>query len=162
LGRHARRRPPHRERLEREPDLEQVAKVVDVERLDARALVRDVLGEAERLELPHRLPDRRDAHAERPRELIESERGPRLELAHDDRLAQLIERVLGHRAMAEAAALGVPGRLHPLAREAHTRLITCQTLCEDLRNGLRRPAGLDLQISTFSAPFADDVAAYVQ
>ena len=58
-----------------------------------------VLGEAERLELPHRLADRRDAHAERAGQVLEPERRARRQLAEDDRLAQPLERRFGHRSV---------------------------------------------------------------
>ena len=82
-------------RLEREARLVGVAEVVDVELLDARAAVGDVHGEPERLELAHRLAHRRDARAERARELLEPQRSARLELAREDALAQLGRRGIG-------------------------------------------------------------------
>src|SRR5581483_1080595 len=93
-------RPAHGERLEREPHLEQVAQVVDVEVQYPRALVRDVLREAESLELPQRRAGR--------------------QLAEDDRLPQLVERVLGHRPVA-----GLQVR-HGAKTVPYT-LIRCQT-----------------------------------
>ena len=51
-------------RLEREPDREQLAQLLDVERHHLGSVVRHVLGEPERLELAHRFANRRDAHAE--------------------------------------------------------------------------------------------------
>ena len=93
-------RAAHRQRLEREPHLEQIAQLVDVEIEHLRALVRHVLREPERLQLPHRLADRRDAHPERPRQLVQPQRRPGRQLAHDDRLAQLLQRVFGHRPVA--------------------------------------------------------------
>jgi len=62
-----------------------------------------VLGEAERLELTHRLADRRDAHAQRAGQLIEPERRPGGQFAEDDRLAQLLEGELRHRPVADLA-----------------------------------------------------------
>ena len=59
--------------------------------------MRHVLREPERLELAHRLADRRDAHPEPLRELFEPERRPRQQLAEDDRLAQALESGLRHR-----------------------------------------------------------------
>ena len=100
-------RPADRERFERQADLEQVTQLLDVEVEDAGALVRHVLGQAERLQLAHRLANRRDRHAERPGELVEPERRPRRELPHDDRLAQLLERVFRHRPVPHRP-LGVP------------------------------------------------------
>ena len=94
-----RRDPPggarDRHRLERQTRLVGVAQVVDVELLDARAAVGDVHGEAEGLELAHRLAHRRDARAERARKLLEPQRSPRLELAREDALAQLGRRRIG-------------------------------------------------------------------
>ena len=83
------------ERLEREPRLVGVAQVGDVEFLDARAAVRDVHGESERLELAHRLAHGGDARAERARQLLEAQGRARLELAREDPLAQLGRRGIG-------------------------------------------------------------------
>jgi hypothetical protein len=60
-------------------------------------VVRHVLGEAERLELAHGFPDRRDAHPEPLRELLEPKRRPGRELAEDDRLAEALEGGFRHR-----------------------------------------------------------------
>jgi hypothetical protein len=89
LRRDAARGACHRHRLEREACLVGVAQIVDVELLDARATVGDMDGEPERLELSHGLADRRDARAERARELLEPQRTARLELAREDPLTQL-------------------------------------------------------------------------
>ena len=71
-----------------------------------RPLVRHVLRQPERLQLPHRLPDRRDAHAERTGEARRAEAAFRGQLAQDDRLAQLLEGVLGHRPVPHAGRSG--------------------------------------------------------
>ena len=123
-------RPPDGECLQHEANLEQVAEVVDVEGQHAGALVGDVLGEAERLELAHRLANGGNAHAERARQLVEPQRRPRLQLAQDDRLAQLLERELGHRPVPDSPRLGCTCTWHP-AQDRPMRLIRCQTLCED-------------------------------
>ena len=160
LGRrHALRCTTDGERLERKPNLEEVAQVVDVERDHLRALVGNVLGQSERLELAHRLPDRRNAHAERAGELVEAEGRAGLQLPHDDRLPELLERILGHRPVSQPAAVGFACRGH-LSAQAHTRLIRCQTLCEDAVMASGRPRVSISQISTFAASFADDVDAY--
>ena len=106
------RRPPHGERLQREADREQLPHLLDVDPHHLRAVVRDVLGEPERLELADGLADRRDAHAERAGEILEPERGPWVQLAEDDRLAQPLERGLGHRPVADDRAGGWQCRLH--------------------------------------------------
>ena len=98
------RRAAHGHALEREPDREQLAQLLDVEPHHLRAVMRHVLGEAERLELAHRLADRRDAHAERAREILEPKRRPGRQLAHDDRLAQALERGLRHRPVPDGGA----------------------------------------------------------
>jgi hypothetical protein len=105
LRREPLRRAAHGDRLEAEANLEEVAQVVGIEVEHLRALVGHVLREAERLELAHRLADRRDAHAEGPGQLVQAERGPGRELAEDDRLAQLLEGVLGHRPVAHPTFL---------------------------------------------------------
>ena len=115
-------RAPDGERLEREPHLEEVAQLVGVEIEHPRALVRHVLREPERLQLPDRLPDRRDAHPERAGELVEPQRRSGRQLAEDDRLAQLLERVFGHRPVAHPAFCG---GCH--ARNVPQPLIRCQT-----------------------------------
>ena len=97
------RRAAHGQRLERQPDLEEVAQLVDVEIEHPGALVGHVLREAERLQLPDRLADRRDAHPERAGELVQAQRRAGRQLAEDDRLAQLLEGELGHRPVPHAA-----------------------------------------------------------
>ena len=99
-------RAPHRHALEREPDREELAQLLDVEAHHLRAVVRHVLGEPERLELPHRLADRRDAHPEPAGEILEPQRRPRRQLAHDDRLAQPLQRGLRHRPVTDGGACG--------------------------------------------------------
>ena len=84
--------------------------------------MRHVLREPERLELPHGLADRGDAHAERPGQLVEPQRRARPELAEDDRLAQLLQGKLGHRPVAHPARGGVGH-----ARTVPQPLIRCQT-----------------------------------
>ena len=69
-------------------------------------MVRDVLGEPERLQLTYSLSDRRDAHTERAREILEAQRRPGRELAHDDRFAQAFERGFGHRPVPDGGASG--------------------------------------------------------
>jgi hypothetical protein len=108
LGEHARaafpidlteppRRLSHGQRLERQPRLVRVPQIVHREPADAGAAVRDVLGEAEHLELPDGLADGHRAHVERARELLEAQRRARRELAVEDRLLQLHGRLLGQR-----------------------------------------------------------------
>ena len=98
---------PQGKRLEGQADLEEVAELVDVEVEDTGTLVRDVLREPERLELPDGLTDRRDAHPERACELVEAERGARGQVAEDDRLAELLEGELRHRPVAHPAGGGI-------------------------------------------------------
>jgi len=86
--------------------------LLDVERHHLRPMVRDVLGEAERLELPDGLADRGDAHPERARKVLEPQRSARGELAEDDRLAQSLERGFRHRAVADGGFATVQGGLH--------------------------------------------------
>ena len=97
--------PAHGERLEREPDLKEVAQLVDVEIEHLRALMGDVLGQSQSLELADRLADRRDARPQRASQFVQAQGRPGGQLAQDDRLAQLLERVLRHRPVA-----------HPLLR----------------------------------------------
>jgi hypothetical protein len=88
---------PHRHALEREPDREELPELLDVEPHHLRPVVRHVLGEAQGLELPDGFADRRDAHPERAGEILEAQGRPGLQLAHDDRLAEALQRSLGHR-----------------------------------------------------------------
>ena len=104
-------RPAHRERLQREPHLEEVAQLLDVEVEHLRPLVRHVLREAECLQLADRLADRGDAHPQRASQIVEPEGRSRGQLPEDDRLAQLLERVLRHRPVAHPP-LGL-GLSHP-------------------------------------------------
>ena len=88
--------------------------------------MRHVLGEPERLELAHRLPDRRDAHPERAREILEPQRRAGRQLAHDDRLAQALQGGLRHRPVPDGGAFGDrQGVSTEAEREPH--LIRCQT-----------------------------------
>jgi hypothetical protein len=107
------RRAPHGHRLERQPDREQLPQLLDVEAHHLRAVMRDVLGEPERLQLPNRLPDRRDAHPERAREILESQRRSRGQLAEDDRLAQPLQRRFRHRPVTDSGPTGDPRRSPP-------------------------------------------------
>src|SRR6185437_5260330 len=79
-----------------------------------------------RFELPDGLTDRRDAHAELAGEILEPERRPRRELAHDDRLAQALERRLGHRPMADCGS-GTNWQRRPQRADPEAHLIRCQT-----------------------------------
>src|SRR5689334_13162845 len=90
--------------LEREPDGEELAELLDVERHHLRTVMRDVLREAERLELPDGLPDRRDAHAELAGEILEAERRTGRQLAEDDRLPEALEGGLRHRPVPDGAS----------------------------------------------------------
>ena len=90
--------PPHGERLEREPHLEEVAQLVDVEVEDARALVRARASRARAP--PAAAPPRGSARCDMPSDRASSSSRsgvPAGQLAQDDRLAQLLEGVLGHR-----------------------------------------------------------------
>jgi len=69
-------------------------------------VVRHVLGEPERLELPHRLADRRDAHPELPGQIFEAQGGARRQLAHDDRLAEALQSRFRHRPVPDGGACG--------------------------------------------------------
>ena len=77
-----------------------VPQVVDRQRAHARAAVRDVLGEPEPLELPHGLAHRHRAHVQRLREPREPERLAGRQLAGQDRLLELGDRLLGERPVA--------------------------------------------------------------
>ena len=100
--------------------------LLDVEPHHLGAVVRHVLGKTQRLELADGLANRRDAHAELAGEILEPQGRPRRELAHDDRLAQALERRLGHRPMADGgSSADWQRRLQRADPEAH--LIRCQT-----------------------------------
>ena len=162
LGREELRGASHGERLEGEPDGEELPQLLDVEPGDLRAVVRDVLREPERLESAHGLAHRRDARPERVGEILEAERRARRELAEDDRLAQTLECRLRHRAVTHRVPLA-QDRLHEDEREPH--LIRCQ-----MRERMRRlrvtrvhaaaPRFSISQVSTLTASFAEDMRAY--
>ncbi len=101
--------------LEGEPDGEELAQLLDVEPGDLGAVVGDVLREPERLEFSHGLPHGRDARAERLGNVLEAQRRARGELAEDDRLAQTLERSLGHRAVTHRVSLAQDGLHEPRA-----------------------------------------------
>ena len=101
--------PSHCHRLEREPDREQLAQLLDVEPHHLRAVMRDVLRETQRLELADGFADRRDAHPERAGEILEPQRRARRQLAEDDRLPQPLERGFGHGAVADGTRPAVGG-----------------------------------------------------
>ena len=63
---------------------------------------------------------------ERAGQLVQPERRPGRQLAEDDRLAQLLERVLGHRPVADLA-LGGRWRRRGIDADRPTPLIRCQT-----------------------------------
>jgi sugar phosphate isomerase/epimerase len=152
---------PNRQRLQDESHLEQITEIVDVERQHPGALVGHVLGETQRLELPQGFADRRDAHPERARELVQPQRRARLQLPEDDRLAKLLEGEFGHRAMPDPACFGSACAWH-LAPDRPTRLIRCQTLCEDRTVAPSNPRVSVSQITTLPLAFADDVRAYAE
>ena len=93
------RRATHRHPLQRKPDREQLAQLLDLEPDDLRPVMRHVLRQTERLELTYRFPDRRDAHPLLLRDLLQAEVRARPDLPEDDRLAQPLERRLCHGAV---------------------------------------------------------------
>ena len=103
----------HRHPLEGEADREELAELLDVEGHHLRAVMRDVLGEAECLELPDRLADGRDAHPELPGQILKAQGCARRQLAHDDRLAQALQSRFSHRPVPDGGACGdLKPRLH--------------------------------------------------
>ncbi len=106
------RRAPQGECLESQPHREELPQLLDVERHHLGAVVRDVLGESERLELAHRLADGRDAHPEPAGDILQPQRRTWHQISMDDRLAQPLERSLGHRPVADGGVATRQCRRH--------------------------------------------------
>jgi len=105
------------QRLEREPQLVDLAQVLDAQLPHARAAVGHVLDQAVGVEAAQRLADRHRAHLQRVGELLDRQPLARGDAAGDDRLVQHSVRLLGQRPVA-GGGLEACGRGGRHARKA--------------------------------------------